>query len=188
MFNMIAAVSQNGIIGINNGIPWRCKADMQHFKATTMGHVVVMGRKTYDSLFDFMKDKSGEPLPGRIKYVISIQPEKVVVRPNVIPISMFPPPTLVAENLMSRHVDKNIFVIGGAQTYKLFDGCYQDIYLTRINCNYTGERIDDVVHYLPITDSVLNRDYELLYKDSKPSDADNECSMTFEQWRLRNKF
>src|SRR4051812_1124073 len=60
---VIVAVSQNGIIGVNNGIPWKHKADMKRFKELTTGNTVIMGRKTYQSI--------GRPLPNRRNIVIS---------------------------------------------------------------------------------------------------------------------
>ena len=59
----IAAVAANGVIGAGNDIPWRIPADWQRFKALTMGSVLIMGRKTYDSI--------GRPLPGRTIFVIT---------------------------------------------------------------------------------------------------------------------
>jgi dihydrofolate reductase len=59
----IAAVAANGVIGAENDIPWRIPADWQRFKALTIGHVLIMGRKTYDSI--------GRPLPGRTTFVIT---------------------------------------------------------------------------------------------------------------------
>jgi dihydrofolate reductase len=59
----IAAVAGNGVIGAGNDIPWRIPADWQRFKALTMGNVLIMGRKTYDSI--------GRPLPGRTTFVIT---------------------------------------------------------------------------------------------------------------------
>ncbi|MGH3338106.1 MAG: dihydrofolate reductase, partial [Propionibacteriaceae bacterium] len=59
----IAAVAANGVIGAGNDIPWRIPADWQRFKALTLGHVLIMGRKTYDSI--------GRALPGRITFVIT---------------------------------------------------------------------------------------------------------------------
>ena len=60
---IIAAIARNGVIGIDNGLPWRLKADMQHFRALTMGHPILMGRKTWESL--------GRPLPGRRNFVVT---------------------------------------------------------------------------------------------------------------------
>jgi dihydrofolate reductase len=59
----IAAVGANGVIGAGNDIPWRIPADWRRFKALTMGHVLIMGRKTYDSI--------GRALPGRTTFVIT---------------------------------------------------------------------------------------------------------------------
>ena len=62
----IAAVARNGVIGSGNDIPWRIPEDWARFKAITMGHVLIMGRKTYDSI--------GRPLPGRTTVVVSRDP------------------------------------------------------------------------------------------------------------------
>jgi dihydrofolate reductase len=60
---LIAAVAENGVIGRDNTLPWRLKSDMQHFRSSTIGKPVVMGRKTYQSI--------GKPLPGRTTIVVS---------------------------------------------------------------------------------------------------------------------
>lgn len=64
---LIAAVGANGVIGRDNDLPWRIREDLQHFKALTLGHTLVMGRKTYDSI--------GRPLPGRRTVVVTRQPD-----------------------------------------------------------------------------------------------------------------
>ena len=63
----IAAVARNGVIGAGNDIPWRIPEDWARFKAITMGHVLIMGRKTYDSI--------GRPLPGRTTIVLTRDPD-----------------------------------------------------------------------------------------------------------------
>ncbi len=60
---LVAALAENGVIGRDNGLPWRLKSDMVHFRAITMGKPVVMGRKTFLSI--------GRPLPGRTTIVVS---------------------------------------------------------------------------------------------------------------------
>ena len=60
---LIAAVGRNGVIGRDNDLPWRIREDLQRFKQLTLGHTLVMGRKTYDSI--------GRPLPGRTTFVIT---------------------------------------------------------------------------------------------------------------------
>jgi dihydrofolate reductase len=62
---LIAAVGANGVIGRDNDLPWRIREDLLHFKALTLGHTLVMGRKTYDSI--------GRPLPGRRTVVVTRQ-------------------------------------------------------------------------------------------------------------------
>src|SRR6187549_2233209 len=62
---MIAAVAENGVIGNGNAIPWRLPADFAHFKRTTLGKPLIMGRKTFESI--------GKPLPGRTNIVVTRQ-------------------------------------------------------------------------------------------------------------------
>ena len=64
---MVAAVADNGVIGASGDIPWRIPEDFAHFKATTLGHTLVMGRATYDSI--------GRPLPGRTTIVLTRSPD-----------------------------------------------------------------------------------------------------------------
>jgi dihydrofolate reductase len=64
---LIAAVGSNGVIGRDNELPWRIREDLQRFKQLTLGHTLVMGRKTYDSI--------GRPLPGRRTVVVTRQPD-----------------------------------------------------------------------------------------------------------------
>ena len=64
---LIAAVARNGVIGADGGIPWHLPEDFAHFKATTLGHTLLMGRATYDSI--------GRPLPGRTTIVLTRDPD-----------------------------------------------------------------------------------------------------------------
>jgi len=61
--SILVAMARNRTIGANNTLPWRCPEDLKHFKAITMGHHIVMGRNTFDSI--------GKPLPGRITVVVT---------------------------------------------------------------------------------------------------------------------
>jgi len=60
---LIVAIAENGIIGRENGLPWRLSSDLQYFKKTTLGKPIVMGRKTYESI--------GKPLPGRTNIIVT---------------------------------------------------------------------------------------------------------------------
>jgi len=64
---LIAAVAENGVIGVDGGMPWHYPADLAHFKETTMGHPVVLGRRTYESI----AARLGGPLPGRTSIVLT---------------------------------------------------------------------------------------------------------------------
>ena len=61
--SLICAMATNGVIGRNNGLPWHLPEDLRYFKATTMGHAIIMGRKTWESI--------GRPLPGRTSIVVT---------------------------------------------------------------------------------------------------------------------
>ncbi len=95
----IAAMALNRAIGHEGRIPWHLSKDLKFFKRTTIGHSVVMGRKTFESL--------GRPLPGRENIVLSRRPLDL---PGAICISRF-------EDIPDGAPDRNIFVIGGAEIY-----------------------------------------------------------------------
>ena len=64
--SLVVAMARNRVIGRNNALPWRLPAELAHFKRVTMGHPIIMGRKTYESI--------GKPLPGRMNIVVSRNP------------------------------------------------------------------------------------------------------------------
>ncbi len=97
---IIVAKSNNGIIGKDGDLPWRLPEDLKRFKRLTTGNIVVMGRKTYDSI--------GRPLPNRKNIVISrntsLKIEGVEVEYDLI-------------NVLKRNQEENVYVIGGGQIY-----------------------------------------------------------------------
>jgi dihydrofolate reductase len=104
---LVAAVARNGVIGCDGRLPWDLPGDLQRFKATTMGHVLVMGRRTYDSI--------GRPLPGRTTVVVTRQPDWAAA-------ADVPPEVLVAGDVpsaieLARKLDDEVFVVGGSQIY-----------------------------------------------------------------------
>lgn len=108
----IAACDEFGGIGKNNSIPWKHTEDMKFFKRITSGHVVIMGRKTFDSI--------GRELPNRINLVMS----KQKYQPNLL------------FNELQKYPDKEKFVIGGAQIYQLFHEHIDSYYITHIPNDY----------------------------------------------------
>jgi dihydrofolate reductase len=101
---LIAALSQNRVIGNRNHIPWHIPDDFRHFKNTTMGHPVIMGRKTFDSI-------GGKPLPGRPHFIITRTPQEP--GDNVTFVS-----SLEAAIAQAGQLDDEIFICGGAQIYE----------------------------------------------------------------------
>ena len=116
----IAAMSRNRAIGLDGRIPWHLPADLQFFKRTTLGHIVLMGRKTYDSI--------GNPLPGRENWVLSrtakIPGVRVIQGLDEIPV---PPP------------GKNLYLIGGAELYAALLTRCTELLLTRVNLDTPGD-------------------------------------------------
>jgi dihydrofolate reductase len=101
---IVAAVARNGVIGVDGGMPWHLPDDLRRFKELTLGHVVVMGRKTYESI--------GHPLPGRATIVVTRNPDwdpgSAEVRVG----------GSVSEAIAkAASLDSNVFVVGGGQVY-----------------------------------------------------------------------
>jgi len=101
---IVAAVARNGVIGVDGGLPWHLPDDLRLFKETTLGHVLVMGRRTYEAI--------GRPLPQRTTVVVtrsrdwSPQAEEVVVAHGI-------------EDALERAaaIDEQVFVVGGGEVY-----------------------------------------------------------------------
>lgn len=116
--SMIAAVGKNLELGKNNDLIWHFKEDMKFFKKTTMGHPVIMGRKTFESL--------PKALPGRKNIVISANPEYKADGAEVV--------TSVEEAIkLAETEDTDAFVIGGGRIYTEFLPYADNLYLTEIN-------------------------------------------------------
>lgn len=111
------------MIGIGNTLPWRLPADLRHFKRLTLGHPILMGRKTWDSL--------GKPLPGRTSIIITRNPDFVAQG------------CLVAHSLeeaLAYHPNTGeVFCIGGADLYKQVLPLADRLYLTEIQRDYEGD-------------------------------------------------
>lgn len=120
-FKAIAAMSENRIIGNQGDIPWHLPEDFKWFKKTTMGDILVMGRKTYESI--------GRPLPGRQTYVISRTPQSIE---GVTCIQSL-------DALKKIETDKTIWVAGGGEIYKQMLPLCDELYLSRIHRTVQGD-------------------------------------------------
>ena len=124
MIALVYAVSQNGVIGKDGGLPWHISSDLKHFKAVTMGKPVIMGRKTWDSL-------PRKPLPGRANIVITRhsgwQAEGALAAHD-------------AEGALRLAGDApEVCVIGGAEIFQAFLPKASRIYLTRVLADVAGD-------------------------------------------------
>ena len=123
MISIIAAVSKNGVIGVDNKLPWDLPEDLKRFKELTTGNVVIMGRKTYESI--------GKPLPNRINIVITRNKDFFV--PGVITTNS------LESALLKAGGDKHIFIIGGGEIYKQSIGFADKLYITEVDMEVEGD-------------------------------------------------
>ena len=128
--SMIAALDAANGIGKNNDLMWNLPADMQFFKETTKGHVVIMGRKNFDSIPEKFR-----PLPGRKNVILSRQPD--FEAPGCLVFSSLAD----CLQLLQLEEGQKAFVIGGAQIYALAleSGLVNEIFLTHIDKVYGAD-------------------------------------------------
>lgn len=127
MINIIVATSTNLVIGKNNDLPWHLPTDMKFFKETTKGHIVVMGRKCWESI-----PEKYRPLPNRTNIVMTrdndYKAEGAIVSHDL--------EQILASN---EHSDKEVFIIGGAELYSAAFKYANKLYLTQIYSPVDGD-------------------------------------------------
>jgi dihydrofolate reductase len=121
---LIVAMSENGVIGVDNRLPWRLPADTRRFKQLTMGHHMIMGRRTWDSI--------GRPLPGRTSVVVTRNRDFSAPAGVVIAHSL-------AEAVAACAGDDEPFVIGGTELYRQALATATRIHLTVIEHAFDGD-------------------------------------------------
>lgn len=129
MICIIAAVAANGVIGANGGIPWDIPEDRKYFKSLTTGGVVVMGRRTFESI--------GRPLPERMNIVVSsgscFKGRMLRTVPDL------DSAVRAGERYLRRRVGGDIFLIGGAEIYRQGLEIADRIFLTELYDEYEGD-------------------------------------------------
>ncbi len=120
---LIAAVAANGVIGSGGALPWRLPEDLRRFKQLTLGHPVIMGRKTWESI--------GRALPGRRNFIVTRQPDYVAAGATVVN-------SLAAALELCRGAER-AFVIGGAELYREALPVADVLELTEIHREYAGD-------------------------------------------------
>ena len=121
--SLIVAMARNRVIGRDGKVPWHLSADLKRFKALTMGHHIIMGRKTWESI--------GRPLPGRISVVVTRHP--AYAAPGAYPVD-----SLNSALKMAQH-DTEVFVIGGGEIYREALPLADRIYLTEVDAEFAGD-------------------------------------------------
>jgi dihydrofolate reductase len=156
IISLIAAMDENGGIGFQNSIPWHLPSDLARFKKLTMGHHLILGRKTYLAI--------GKPLAGREMIVLSRDPG---FRPEGILLAHSYSEAL---DQASTRGEKELFVVGGAEVYREALESADRFYLTRV---HTHAEVDTMFPAWNIAD------WEAICTQEFPADDRNPFRTTF---------
>ena len=144
MVSLIVAKSKNNVIGNKGKLPWNISEDLNRFKELTTDNVVIMGRKTYESL-----PKKSKPLPNRINIIISRDENYTV--PNCLVFND------IKTAIRKAGTNKEVFIIGGEQVYKEGLRYTDKIYVTEVDGEFKGDA------YFPI----LNKTWKEVKREEK---------------------
>ncbi|PLT29324.1 dihydrofolate reductase [Peribacillus deserti] len=155
MISFLVAMDKNRVIGKDNGLPWHLPADLKYFKQVTMGHPIIMGRKTYESI--------GRPLPGRENIILTRNQEYKAEGCTIIH---------TIEELIELEENRKVecFVIGGAEIFNLSFSIADRIYITEIDEVFEGD-----THFPEIN----MKEWELVSKEKGPKDDKNPYDYYF---------
>jgi len=153
---LVVAITENNVIGLDGDMPWHLPADLKHFKDLTSGHAVLMGRKTYDSI--------GKALPNRLNLVITRSSEFKADGITVVH---------SVDDAIAIAKDMRLFVIGGSEVYALAMEYVKVMHVTRIHASIEGDT------FFPTLNA---SDWNLLSTENRPSDEKNPIELTFEEW------
>ncbi|MEJ8801695.1 dihydrofolate reductase [Pontibacter sp. H249] len=161
MVSIIVATAENNVIGKDNQLIWHLPADLKHFKQLTMGHPILMGRKTFESI--------GKPLPGRTSIIITRQEdyeaEGCIVAPSV------------QEAIQkAKELDEQVCIIGGAEIYKQALPLTDCIELTKIHHSFDGDT------FFPDLNA---DDWEVIAEEKHEPDEKNKYNYTFKTLRRK---
>jgi dihydrofolate reductase len=154
--SLIVAVSSNGVIGRDGDLPWHLPADLKHFKRTTMGHHLIIGRRTWEEV--------GKPLPGRMMVVVTRSRRFTPEGAQVV--------RSVEQALELAAADDEPFIGGGSQIYRiaLARDLVDRIYMTRIHAEVEGDT------FFPDFDL---DEWELVSEEHHQADGKNEFPCSF---------
>lgn len=164
--SLIVAASENHIIGRQGELPWRLSADLRRFKQLTMGHCLIMGRKTFESI--------GRALPGRVSIVLSRNegaPADSVLYAN----SLEQAGELVATTDMNH---EEVFITGGGEIYRLALPQADRLYLTRVHAKVDGDASFPEVDW---------NEWKQIESTRHAADEKNEFDCSFEIYERRRR-
>ena len=154
----VVALSNNNVIGVNNSLPWNLKTDLAHFKNYTSNKIIVMGRKTYESI--------GRPLPNRINLIVSNTIKEIngaeLFKNTEDAINK------AKELCINKNLDE-IIIIGGGYLFRDTLSITNKLVLTKVNCNIEGD-----IFYPEID---LN-EWKKLSSENFKKDSDNDYDFT----------
>ena len=156
-WSLIVAVAENMVIGRKGQLPWRLSADLRRFKKLTMGHAIVMGRKTYESI--------GRPLPGRQMFVVTRQRDYIAAGAQICN------SLDEARKAVEESGDEEAFIIGGAELYRQAIPFVDRIYVTVVHDEYEGDA------YFPEIDW---KGWRCVSAEPFYADSRNDCAYSFE--------
>ncbi len=162
ILSIIVAVAENNVIGKDNTLIWSLPADMKFFKEKTKGHVIITGRKNYESI-----PEKYRPLPDRTNIVITRQPDYKA--PGAI---VFASIDAAIQYTKQHHTNEEVFIIGGAEIYRQTISICDRIYLTRIHHSFDGDA------FFP----ELNTHWKLVHDENVATDEKNKYPFTFQTW------
>lgn len=159
--SIIVAMSENGVIGRGNALPWHLPADLKRFKQLTIGHTLIMGRKTFQSI--------GRVLPGRKTIVVTRDPG---VSAEGIEVA-----STVEEALQKAGGDPEIFVVGGGEIFGRMLELADRIYLTLVHAKVEGDT------YFPDID--WSQQWREVSHEDHPADEKNAFPYSFRVYERR---
>jgi dihydrofolate reductase len=159
----LVAVSNHFVIGVNNDLPWNLRADLAHFKKYTLNKIIIMGRKTYESI--------GRPLPNRINYVVSRTLNEI---PGVHIFNNLEDAILNAEKEnIQMNIDNEIVIIGGGHIFQETLESINRLIITRVDCDIDGD-----IYYPDIDLS----EWKLVKTESYKKDEENDYDFKIEDY------
>ena len=159
----LVAVSKNLVIGVDNNLPWNLKADLAHFKKYTLDKIIIMGRKTYESI--------GRPLPNRINYVVSRTLNEI---PGTVVFNSLENAISAAEQEnIKMNKDNEIVIIGGGHIFQETSESMNKLIITRVDCDIDGDI------YYPDID--LTR-WDLIKTESYEKNSENDYNFKIEEY------